>query len=146
MDPLSGAASGVNTAFPELKPGQTVEVKCVTAEFGRNTKNTCDMLTLKLETTKETVLVGDGAQAPGFPLFTRVVCSEVGKMTWDKVKVNVAKVMQSFLGADTAKDVSEIRTPAFLVGQIGTVKTRMGKATPEYPDPRVEIDFVPPGK
>lgn len=144
MDPLSGAASGVNTSFPELLPGQTVEVKCVSAEFARNPKNTCDMLTLKLETTKETQLVGGGTQQPGFPLWARVVCSETGKMTWDKVRVNVAKVIQSFMGAATTIEMPQIREPQFLQGQIGTVKTKMGRVSAEYPDPKVEVEFVPP--
>lgn len=140
VDPLSGAAAGVDTSFPLLAAERIVRFKLArcSIEKGKANENT-ETLTLKFRTEKEATLQDGKTTHAGFPVTKWIGLTptkgENGKepYTVDSIRRECALFLKAIGQAD--KDLSELRrNPSQFEGVVVDCKVGIRPGKGSYPD------------
>lgn len=149
VDPLSGAAAGVDTSFPLIAPDRIVRFKLakLTVEAGKENPN-AKVLTFKFKTEKD-VAAADGKKLhSGFPVTTWISLTPTegkdGKepYTVDNIRRNCALFLKAIGKPDM--DMRELRDhPERFEGEVVDCKVGIRKGKGGYSDSNT-LTFVLP--
>lgn len=128
--------TGVDTSMPVLAPG-LCETRIKEVKAARNSANDGDVIKIQLETVKEHQSTKGETIKAGFPIFDTIPITPTEKMSKDQVKKRLAQFMEGVNGA------AGVMNPlAQWAGKTVTVKLKIAKETPEYPESHKVASYV----